>query len=142
MAKTRVNVSNLNPGMKLAENIANASGITLIPVGVRLTPMFISRLEKWGIEAVDILVEEKEAKEEVANPASLALAAMPNASTEQREFMEAITAEVAQTFANVRDNPLMMQLRAVAIKKLVANGPNGCLAAIRMDPDAAGDRKQ
>ena len=143
MDKKKVRVANLAPGMKLAENIANSSGITLMPEGVRLTPMFIAKLSKWGIEEVEIQVDADEARSRVGshitNPG---IAAMPNASVEQREFVEAVSMEVAETFANVVDNPLMMQLRKIALKKRVADGPNGLLASFRSKAAGSGSEKR
>lgn len=43
--------------MKLAEPITTPAGITLMPAGIRLTPMFLVRIKKWNVEELDVFVE-------------------------------------------------------------------------------------
>lgn len=126
--------------MKLAESITNAGGITLMPAGIRLTPMFIARIKKWNIEELDVLVERKRETNSVRRPSGQAkqspLAARGGAvdetlTAEQQEFARSVAVDVSRAFVNVKNNPLMMQLRAVAIKRLVMHGPNGIVNVIR-----------
>lgn len=138
MQKLRVGINKLTPGMLLAENIVNEKGVTMMPQGVRLTPMFIRRLEKWGVTTVSVAVERKSeepGKESPRAPAQPDPAeAAKDTTSEQEAFIMSVVAEVGTWFANVRDNPLMMQLRTVAIKKLIADGPEGKLYQFRQMP--------
>lgn len=123
--------------MKLAEPITNASGITLMPAGIRLTPMFILRLKKWNIEAVEVVAEKTRhtTSAKVAQPQARSATTTATANTgmtaEQEQFARAIATEVSRWFVNVRDNPLMMMLRLAAIKRLVAHGPRGMINVMR-----------
>ena len=142
MDKQRLNLSQVTPGMKLAEPITNAGGVTLMPAGIRLTPMFIVRLKKWDIDTIEVFLDEPKEKTHAAssqtksvkqsNTSSIALAEA------QSEFAKAIVDDVNVWFSNVRENQLMMELRAVAIKRLVAHGPNGMINRMR-HPEEAGN---
>lgn len=124
--------------MKLAEPITNASGLTLMPAGIRLTPMFIARLQKWNIEAIDVIAD----KTDDARPPAGETTVTPKPRTrnedgeytitaEQEAFARAIATEISRNFVNVHDNPLMMQLRASAIKRLILHGPDGIINVLR-----------
>ncbi len=152
MEKIRLPLAQITPGMKLAEPITNASGITLMPAGIRLTPMFISRIKKWNIEAIDVLIEKRTDNEsrplprvgggtrilrpDAANlrgktrviPAGNALTA------EEEEFARTVIKEVSPPFANLRDNETMMQLRAAVIKKLIQEGRKSAVNKLRQLP--------
>lgn len=142
MNKKRLPMSQIAPGMILAEDIANAAGVTLMPKGIRLTPMFISRLAKWDVKTIEVTLPEQEAEEpapahESSGSRTIHAAQAGQAITpEQEEFVKSVTREVSSWFQNLRDDPLMMQLRVLAIKKLVSIGPNAMLNQLRM---AAGD---
>ena len=138
MLKTKLKISDLTPGMKLGENITNELGVTLMPMGIRLTPMFISRLAKWNVESVMVLVEDQEEDEEKQlqpsnkkNSTNPLVAAKVDTSVEQQEFIKEVSQEVGIWFSDIKDHPLMMQLRSIALKKLVADGRRGRLRALR-----------
>lgn len=133
--------------MKLAEPITNASGITLMPAGIRLTPMFIARIKKWNIDALDVLVEKKRQDTDSipapAAPGGPAQAGRPavrpqeqeiTLTAEQEQFARSVAAEVSRAYVNMRSNPLMMMLRAVTIKRLVMAGPDSVINALRRGP--------
>lgn len=132
--KVRLNINQITPGMKLAEPITNASGVTLMPAGIRLTPMFVLRLKKWNIETVDVFVEKAaggSVRTNVVRPRPATASTNSGLTAEQERFARAVATEVSQWFVNVRDNPLMMALRVAAIKRLVAHGPRGLLNLMR-----------
>ncbi|MDR1744861.1 MAG: hypothetical protein LBS30_03815, partial [Planctomycetota bacterium] len=52
-------------------------------------------------------------------------------SGEREEFARAIAVEISRPFVNVKSNPLMMQLRASVIRKLVLHGKNGAVNIMR-----------
>jgi hypothetical protein len=143
----RLDIEQIMPGMKLAEPITNASGVTLMPAGIRLTPMFIARIRKWGIAALDVLVE-KRPPDTAARRAALArknaeLAQKQKAdgadgvdalTAEQEEFVRATVTEISRPFINVKNSPLMMQLRASAVRGLIAHGKSGVVNILRHPP--------
>ena len=128
--------------MKLAEPITNASGVTLMPAGIRLTPMFIARIRKWNIDALDVLLEKRRTDTAAARGAMVqktgqaAQAADPAGEGEapvaaQEDFARATALEISRPFVNVKSNSLMMQLRASVIKALVLHGANGVVNILR-----------
>ncbi len=127
---------NLVPGMRLAEKITNSSGITVIPSGVRLTPLFINRLAKWGIESVEISIDETTVTEKSValkhgTTTNIAINTKTGNSVQLQEFVRDITSEITTRFKNLANDELMMRLRSIALKKLVSDGPNGKLNRLR-----------
>jgi hypothetical protein len=132
-------MSRVAAGMILAEDIANASGVTLMPSGIRLTPMFINRLAKWGVETllVDVPRAEASGEAEQKPPGTAGSRVFTGKSVrmpstpEQEEFVKKVAREVSVWFQNVHEDPLMMQLRVIAIRKLVSLGPDSLLNQLR-----------
>jgi hypothetical protein len=128
--------------MKLAEPITNAGGITLMPAGIRLTPMFIARIKKWNIDTLEVFADKVggDAPEENASGKTAILAKSSarrddgTVSEPLEQFARAVATDVAKVFVSVRDNPLMMQLRALAIRRLVGAGPNSPINSLRRGP--------
>ena len=131
MTKQRLDISQISPGMKLAEPIVNSSGMTLMPTGIRITPLFISRLKKWNIQTVEVFVEDADGTSKDGRQRREASSTREILTAEQEEFARSIAVEVSSWFANVRGNPLMIQLRNTAIKRLVQHGPEGQLNIMR-----------
>ena len=149
MDKTRLTIDQIAPGMKLAEPITNAGGVTLMPTGIRLTPMFIARIRKWNIDALDVLVE-KSRPDPAARRAALARKNAEPAPKQQpddsivfapaagqEEFIRATAGEVSRPFVNVKNNPAMMLLREAVIKGLIAHGKKGVVNILRHPPEEA-----
>ncbi len=134
--------------MKLAEPITNAGGTTLMPAGVRLTPMFLARLKKWNIDEVDVFVETLHGDAAGDSPVGADGAPRSRHTTSirrqrsgegatagaQEQFARSVAAEVARVFTNARENPLMMHLRSIVIKRIVAQGPDSSITALRRGP--------
>ncbi len=137
MAKQTILVSEVTPNMKLAEPIVNASGMTMIPRGVRLTPIFISRLVKWGIVEVEILVEDSAGQAQTStsrrgkSTTTSTSVGGGDVGADLIKFVAKIKSEVDEVFSNMSDNPLMLALKTLVIKKLIADGPNGRLDLLR-----------
>ena len=132
--KISLRLEEITPGMHLAEAITDAGGVTLIPAGIRLTPMFISRISKWGLTRLEIRAEDAPAKGAVPKPAANAAPPAPAAGKpppELEEFVRGVAGEVSGWFVNVKDNPLMARLRVAAIRGLVAHGKTGWLNLAR-----------
>ena len=137
MERTKLEIDQITPGMKLAEPITNASGITLMPAGIRLTPMFIARLKKWNVSTIEVFVEpnrDHSDDEDGKRPRRSSSTTTAVFSAEQEEFARAVVSEVSRWFVNVRDNQLMMQLWGVVTKRLIAHGKNGLLNVMRQTP--------
>lgn len=141
--------------MKLGEPITNANGVTLMPSGIRLTPMFIARIRKWNIDFIEVYVDKKTdagggspAEPEAAAPESRPAAGEGAAaasrgtaarlSGEQQDFARSVAMDISRPFANLKENPLMMELRAVVIKRLIQHGPAGMLNAMRRSAEEPG----
>ncbi len=132
--------------MTLAEPITNGSGVTLMPAGIRLTPMFIARIRKWNIETLDVFTEPRRSDTTVKRAAARKNAEAPAAASGQEngeqdipadreEFARATAIEISRPFVSVKANPLMMQLRAAVIRKLIAHGKNGIVNIMRRQPE-------
>lgn len=151
--KVRLNISKISPGMKLAEPITNPAGITLMPAGIRLTPMFIARIKKWNVQELDVFVEKprdtslrtskpaapkptevKPAAPQGGKPPAPAVEQENTLTAEEEEFARATTVEISRPFINVKNNPIMMQLRAVVIRRLVMHGRDGAVNVLRRGP--------
>ncbi len=146
----QLKIDQIVPGMTLAEPITNGSGVTLMPAGIRLTPMFIARIRKWNIDTLDVFTEPRRPDTGVrrAPAARKAAEARPDDSGpdkpdggenevpgEREEFARATAIEISRPFVSVKSNPLMMQLRASVIKRLVLHGKNGTVNVIRRRPE-------
>ena len=120
MTMKKVLLKELEPGMTLGQPVNDAQGRTIMPAGARLTPMYISRLEKWGIKEVVLEVEGEE--EDAAQPVSAGVAIVESASDEDREAMRGIAQEAQTRFKGLEGNPLMDELKRLSVKHLVLQG--------------------
>ncbi|MCL2001210.1 MAG: hypothetical protein FWG74_07225 [Planctomycetes bacterium] len=139
MEKQRLNMADIMPGMKLAEPVTNRAGITLMPAGIKLTPLFINRLQKWKVEALDVFVEKESRPPSLAdrqqnNPESVPRTGL---TAEQNDFSRQIAAEISGRFANVQDNPLMLELQKAATKLLIAYGSDSPINSMFRPESAA-----
>ncbi len=145
MEKNRLPIAQITPGMRLAEPVTNAGGITLMPAGLRLTPMFIARIRKWNIEAIDVVADASRGEADDAFSQgragkTTAVARRPGDGGDeplpeaQADFARAVAAEVSRVFVNVRKNPLMMQLRAIVIRRLARKGADSPINRLRRGP--------
>ena len=121
MPAKHYSLTQLQAGMILAQQILDENGRVIMQEGARLTPMYIHRLGKFGIHSVAI---------EVAEPAAPAPAeggggaqAARSVTAEDREFMRRIAERVQERFADVADNPLMAELKRLAVRHLILAGP-------------------
>ncbi len=141
--KAKLPIDQVAPGMRLAEPIRNAAGVTLMPAGIRLAPMFISRLKKWNITEVTVLLDAKPetgpttqlgsgpepGTKAVGRPSTRAMAAA--VGKEEDDFARDVMRDLNKRFANVQDNPLMVTLRDVAARKLISLGPDSYVNIVR-----------
>jgi hypothetical protein len=120
MANKRYSVQELRAGMILAQAVDDDHGRTIMPQGARLTPMHIKRLQKWGLESV--LVAEDEAGDPESSSVVAAQEVIESASGEERESMRRIAEEVQQRFRDADDDPVMAELKRLAVRHLVLHG--------------------
>jgi len=120
MGQKRLNLAELQPGMVVAQTILDNAGRTILQEGGRLTPMIISRLEKWGVTTVVIKTDESGSMSQlqVAGPPT----AVGENSEAEREFMRKVAEQAIERFRNVENDPLMLDLRKLAVAHLVRNG--------------------
>ncbi|MCX7935457.1 MAG: hypothetical protein N3A66_09395 [Planctomycetota bacterium] len=120
MGQKRLNLAELQPGMVVAQTILDNSGRTILQEGGRLTPMIIGRLEKWGVTTVVIKTDDSGvmAKPQAAGTGVAAAAA----SEADREFMRKVAEQAIERFRNVENDPLMLELRKLAVAHLVRSG--------------------
>ncbi len=121
--------------MKLAEPITNSGGITLMPAGIRLTPMFIARIKKWGIEFLDVIPDKKkDSTAATPAPTTVRPRTAETITADQEEFARAVVREISGPFVSVRDNETMMLLRASVLKRLIQHGRQGIVNILRRYP--------
>lgn len=136
MGQQTIDISQATSDMKLIKPVTNASGMVLMPEGIRLTPIFIDRLKKWGVQTVEVMTEKDESPAAPV-PQADARASGPTRILEaDRGFAQRITGDVAKRFVLCKDYPLMMQLRTIVAKHLFQHGPKGMLNTIRFDSAA------
>lgn len=143
--KKKIPIDQVSPGMRLAEPIRNSSGVTLMPAGTRLAPMFIDRLKKWYVSEVTVAVEDKSGSTTHLRSGSTSTSISGRYPTrtvtsmdgkETDEFSLGIIRDLNRRFANVQDNPLMVILRDIAARKLIALGPDSFLNLVhQIAPD-------
>ncbi len=120
MGQRRLNLAELQPGMIVAQTILDNAGRTILQEGGRLTPLIISRLEKWGVTTVVIKTDDSGV---MAKPQAAAAAVdAASASEADREFMRQVAEAAIERFRNVENDPLMLELRKLAVAHLVRNG--------------------
>lgn len=172
--KVRLHLDKITPGMKLAEPITTPAGITLMPAGIRLTPMFLVRIKKWNVEELDVFIEKpasasthrtaaeqkqsgsesqtahaQSRREKARDPQRADTKANASSrprdtkalSAEEEEFARATAAEVSRAFVNVKQNPIMMQLRVAVIKRLIMHGRDGVVNVLRRASRPSGEQE-
>jgi len=106
--------------MIVAQSLLDNAGRTILQEGGRLTPMIIGRLEKWGITAVTIRGDDTaEMPKAAASPGATLL---ENATADDREFMRGVAMGVQERFQNVDGNPVMDDLKRIALQQIVLKG--------------------
>ncbi|MDR1518762.1 MAG: hypothetical protein LBU23_01275 [Planctomycetota bacterium] len=130
MATLKLSIDAVTSGMRLAEALTDAGGAVLIPAGIRLTPIFVNRIKKWGIKSIAVLTDDSASETAPAAPAVIASAPPPAPipTPENEEFAGRVADWVSGRFANVGDDPLMTALRDIVVRHLAAHGNDGPLA--------------
>ena len=93
-------LSQLKPGMVLAEPVRNFQGVLLLDTGAALTEKNIQILKSWGVRKVIIEGEGREKKREDTEPENKA----------RRSVQKAL----AEKFSGVMNDPVMMEIMRVA----------------------------
>ncbi|MDR2391777.1 MAG: hypothetical protein LBE84_08885 [Planctomycetota bacterium] len=132
MGTISIGVDAIRPGMRLAKSLLDPGGNTLLPAGIRLTPIFASRIRKWGIAAIEVESHDTRAalspndRTVVPSPE-----AAPDPGPERNPLAEQIVGEVDERFINVAGDALMMKLRGIVIRRLLTDGGKGVSALVQ-----------
>ena len=123
MGTISIDVDAIRPGMLLAKPLLDSRGGILLPAGIRLTPIFASRIRKWGIAVIEV---ESHDTRVALSPNDRTIVPPPEAAPapepERDPLAEQFVGEVDERFINVADNALMMTLRGIVIRRLLADG--------------------
>ena len=96
----RIYLSEAAPGDVVAEPVVNERGMVILPKGAELTAPVISRLQKMNV--TDIVVEGDD----------------PNAPPPKS--LEELLQDLDDRFEGLDQNPVMMQIKAIARDHLIA----------------------
>ena len=113
MAKKELPIEQVQPGMTLAEPISDRAGRVIVAAGMKLSPVVISRLGKWNVEAVTVEVEETSVHRPVGGGESAP-------AGEETAEISARMARLECVFARAGENPVMVALHELARKHLAA----------------------
>jgi len=119
----RISVSEAKAGMTLAQPIMDQQGRVIVNSGTKLSQLYISRLEKWGVK---ILSVEDDASPAAPGAPAVAPAAAPAAEppVAARALPPGVyrgpdlAARIARTFSAVREDPLMAALERSVARRL------------------------
>jgi hypothetical protein len=149
----RIVVRDAKPGMLLARPITDQQGRIIVAEGTKLSQLYISRLEKWGVAELFVAEEAPAprvataepgpaaapAKAAAAPPAAAAVPAEPPRAEVARSETPAagrpglppgvyrgadLPERLAQTFSRVEDDPLMAALHG-AVRRRLLTGQEG-----------------
>ena len=99
-----LNISDLEPGMALENDVVTTKGTKLLLKGVELTARHIEILRTWGIDEASI---EGVSKEDIT---------MERMSRISEEEQGKIRAEVDTLFAGFEDEEVMCEIRRIVTK--------------------------
>jgi len=127
----QIAVGEAEAGMVLGQPIIDSKGRTIVKAGARLTQLYISRLDRWGVK--ELWIEEKgdlprdtgsgELKlEEVAAPGKGGAGAAGPARPPGVYCGEDLEERIDRTFSGVLDDPLMAAMREVVRHCLLPQG--------------------
>ncbi|MDR1533522.1 MAG: hypothetical protein LBU64_00255 [Planctomycetota bacterium] len=131
MAIVDLSIGNVTPGMKLAEPLVNSEGTILMPAGIRMTPIFVNRLKKWGFGSIKVEVENDSASVSPGGGAIEAESYRNTMTPEEIRFADYVRAEMSSRFQNMVDNPVMSSLCGVVTRLIINNGSKGVLNSLR-----------
>lgn len=123
-----VQMKDLKPGVRIAQNIYNDKGLNYLTAGTRLTPIYINRLKKLGFDAVSVFSKKEEL--------SFSSDVLPNDVLSKKTRIEAMQ-DIKKLFKDYQTkkaiNISKIAKTADNIVKDVLNNPNSliCLSDIR-----------
>ena len=95
-----LDVSELKPGMVLAKPVFNHQELLLLETGAKITEKNIRMFKSWGVTAVWVKGDSPDDDTEDIRP--------------DAESREAIELELKEKFAEVLDNPVMLEIMRAA----------------------------
>jgi len=105
----RVNVVDLKPGMVLAQSVHNHQGILLLDARTKITKKNIRIFKSWGVIEVAVKGELNELKTMDEKP-------LPR-------IKNTVEMELQEKFADVMDDPVMVEIFKAARKQLMKDLP-------------------
>ena len=95
----QIRVEEARVGDVIAEPIEDQNGRILLPAGAKLSQAVLARLEGWGVFALNIEGEEQQGG----------------------KSKDELLVELAQRFAGLEDDEIMMQIKEIARGHLIGN---------------------
>jgi hypothetical protein len=102
-----LNVTDIKPGMILAQPITNFQGVLLLPQGTKLTERHINLMKSWGVTGAEI---EGESRKETSELGSL--------DERQQKLLEE---RIKRRFPQEAPDPVNAELKRLAVKVMIAN---------------------
>ncbi len=99
-----LNLREVKPGMVLAEPVENHQGMLLLNRGTELSSKNVRVLKSWGVIKVYVEGEDNEG--------------IKNANEHERKVREAIERGLKERFIEVLEDPVMVEIMRVAIRRL------------------------
>jgi len=100
-----VKLSDLKPGMSLAEDIHNFQGLLLVKKNTTLSKKNIRMLKSWGISRAEI---DNDAGQK-----------MQKKTESRNELKKSIEKEMTEKFSGLLDDPIMLEIMTVATALMV-----------------------
>jgi hypothetical protein len=105
----RVNIVDLKPGMVLAQSVQNHQGVLLLDAGTKITKKNIRIFKSWGVTDVTVKGEVSRATDSAGQP--------------ELPINESDEIQLKKKFADVLDDPVMVEIFNAARKLLIKDLP-------------------
>ncbi len=106
----RVGIEELKPGMILERPVKNHQGILLLEAGVKITKKNIRIFKSWGVDEITVKGEVTRADDTPGKPES--------------RINESDEMQLKKKFADVLDDPVMVEILNAASRQLNNDLPN------------------
>ena len=103
----RLNIVDLKPGMVLAQSVRNHQGVLLLDAGAKITKKNVRIFKSWGVYEVSVVGQLNESKNAAETPVA--------------GIKDTLELELKEKFANVLDDPVMVEIFNAASRLLIKN---------------------